>query len=106
MFCLTKESNLFIFMIFGKLTFQCTRNGHKNLPHCPGSILDTFIIYSSISHQHNFPKYSISKKLKTNIPKTPDQYPKNLGPSPKKTQINIQKVETDKSIYPTAPPRA
>ena len=35
----------------GKLTFQCTRNGPQNLPFCPGSLQDTFIIYSSILHQ-------------------------------------------------------
>ena len=33
------------------LEFQCTRNGHQKLPFCPGSLQDTFIIYSSISHQ-------------------------------------------------------
>ena len=38
----------------GKLTFQSTRNGPQNLPFCPGSLQDTFIIYSSISHQHIF----------------------------------------------------
>ena len=36
----------------GKLTFQCSRNGPQNLPFCPGSLQDTFIIYSSIFHQH------------------------------------------------------
>ena len=45
----------------GKLTFQCTRNGPQNPPFCPGSLQDTFIIYSSISHQHIFQKY-LSKK--------------------------------------------
>ena len=39
-------------MIFGKLTFQCNRNCPQNLTYCPGSIQDTFIIYSSINHQH------------------------------------------------------
>jgi len=38
------------------LEFQCTRNCHQNLPFCPGSLQDTFIIYSSISHQHISPK--------------------------------------------------
>ena len=28
------------------------RNGFENLPFCPGSLQDTFIIFSSISHQH------------------------------------------------------
>ena len=41
----------------GKLTFQSSRNGPQNLPFCPGSLQDTFIILSSISHQHNFRKY-------------------------------------------------
>ena len=41
----------------GKLTFQCSRNGPQNPPFCPGSLQDTFIIYSSISHKHIFRKY-------------------------------------------------
>ena len=41
----------------GKLTFQSSRNGLQNLPFCPGSLQDTFIIYSSISQQHIFQKY-------------------------------------------------
>ena len=40
----------------GKLTSQCTRNGPQNPPFCPGSLQDTFIIYSSISHQPIFQK--------------------------------------------------
>ena len=44
------------FRIYGKLKFQCTRNGPQNPPFCPGSIQDTFIIYSSIYHQHLFQK--------------------------------------------------
>ena len=40
----------------GKLTFQCNRNGPQNPPFCPGSLQDTFIICSSLSHQHNFQK--------------------------------------------------
>ena len=32
-----------IFMIFGKLEIQCTRNGHQNPPFCPGSPQNTFI---------------------------------------------------------------
>ena len=38
------------------LEFQCARNGPQNLPFCPGSLQDTFIIYSSISHQHMLSK--------------------------------------------------
>ena len=47
----------------GKLTFQSTRNGLQNLPFCPGSLRDTFIIYSSISHQHIFRKYGAKRKI-------------------------------------------
>ena len=43
-----------IFKIYGKLEFQCTRNGAQNPPFCPWSLQDTFIIYSSISHQPIF----------------------------------------------------
>ena len=45
------------FRIYVKLKFQCTRNGPQNPPFCPGSIQDTFIIYSSISHQHLSQQY-------------------------------------------------
>ena len=38
----------------GKLESQCIRNGSQNPPFCPWSLQDTFIIYSSISHQHVF----------------------------------------------------
>ena len=63
-------------MISGNLTFQCTRNGLQNFPYCPGSIQDTFIIYSSISHQHisqiDFAKAKLSRKniRKSANPKT------------------------------------
>ena len=40
----------------GKLEFHCIRNGPQNPPCCPGSLQDTFIIYSSISHPHIFRK--------------------------------------------------
>ena len=52
----------------GKLTFQSTRNGPQNLPFCPGPLQDTFILFSSIFHQHIFRKY-FSKKTKTDNPK-------------------------------------
>jgi hypothetical protein len=29
-----------------KLELQCARNGNQNPPYCPGSLQDTFIIYS------------------------------------------------------------
>ena len=45
----------------GKLELQCTRNASQNLPYCPGSFQDTFIIYSSISHQRNFLKYVVKR---------------------------------------------
>ena len=47
----------------GKLTFQSSRNGFQYPPYCPGSLQDTFIIYSSISHQHIFQKYCPTKNL-------------------------------------------
>ena len=50
----------------GKLELHCTRNGPQNLPYCPGSVQDTFIIYSSISHQHLFRKY-VGKRKNSNI---------------------------------------
>ena len=37
-----------IFMIFGNIGIQCTRNGLQNLPFCPGSPHNTFILFSSI----------------------------------------------------------
>ena len=46
----------------GKLTFQSTRNCSQNPPFCPGSLQDTFIIYSSISHQHMFQTYFAKNK--------------------------------------------
>ena len=49
-------------MFSGELTFQCTRNGIQNLPYCPGSIQDTFVIYSSISRQHISRTYFTSNK--------------------------------------------
>ena len=48
----------------GKLTFQCTRNGSRNPPFRPGSLQDTFIIYSSISHQYIFRKYFAKTKTR------------------------------------------
>ena len=45
------------------LEFQCTRNGPQNLPFCPGSLQDTFMIYSSISHQHIFQKDLAKTKI-------------------------------------------
>ena len=56
-------------MFSGKLTFQCSRNGPQNHPFCPGSLQDTFIIYSSISHQHIFPKTKLDNRKSEN-PKT------------------------------------
>ena len=47
----------------GKLTFQSIRNGSQNHPFCPGSLQDTFIIYSSISHQHIFQTYLAKRKI-------------------------------------------
>ena len=50
----------------GKLELQCTRNGPQNPPFCPGSLQDTFIIYSSISHQHIIRTY-FATIIKTNL---------------------------------------
>ena len=47
----------------GKLTFQGSRNGPQNPPFCPGSLRDTFIIYSSISHQHIFKNILQKEKI-------------------------------------------
>ena len=51
----------------GKLELQCTRNGIQNPPYCPGSLQDTFIIYSSISDQHIFQKYVARRKNLENL---------------------------------------
>ena len=48
--------------IYGKFKFQCTRIDPQNHPHCPGSIQDTFIICSSISHHQIFLKYVAKKR--------------------------------------------
>ena len=47
----------------GNLELQCARNGFQNLPFCPGSLQDTFIIYFSISHQHICRNYFAKEKL-------------------------------------------
>ena len=47
----------------GKLTFQSNRNGPQNPPFCPGSLRDTFIIHSSISHQHICQQYFAKRKI-------------------------------------------
>ena len=49
--------------VVGKLESQCTRNGPQTPPFCPGSLQDTFIICSSISHQHMFQKYVAKRKI-------------------------------------------
>jgi hypothetical protein len=49
------------FRVYGKLEFQCTRNGPQNLPFCPGSIQNTFINFSSISHHQIFQQYVANK---------------------------------------------
>ena len=64
-FSVSPNSEIFSDSWFSEiLEFQCTRNGSQNLPFCPGSLQDTFIIYSSISHQHIFPKI-FPGKIKT-----------------------------------------
>ena len=54
---LTWQQKVHISTFDGKLTFQCTRNSFQNPPFCPGSLQDTFVIYSSICHQHISRKY-------------------------------------------------
>ena len=66
------------FRIYGKFESQCARNGPQNPPFCPGPVQDTFIIYSSISHQHIVRTYFATKRNLEN------QKPGNL---------KIQKVE-------------
>ena len=51
----------------GKLAFQCTRNGLQKPPFCPGSLQDTFIIYSSILHQHIFRTYLAERNKNENL---------------------------------------
>jgi hypothetical protein len=46
----------------GKLELHCTRNGLQNHPYCPGSIQETFMDFSSISHHQIFQKYSTKKQ--------------------------------------------
>ena len=56
-FALTWGQKVNFSTLDGKLELQCSRNSNQNLPFCPGSLQDTFIIYSSISHQHIFRTY-------------------------------------------------
>ena len=74
-----------LFNIFGKLTFQSTRNGIQNPPFCPGSLQDTFIIYSSISHQHiskifSKKKIAIIENLEIQKPRFTNRSPERKGP--------------------------
>ena len=45
----------------GKLTSRCTRNGFQNPSFCPRSLQNTFIMDSSISHQHISRTYFANK---------------------------------------------
>ena len=60
-FGLTWHQKVHFSTFSSKLTFQSSRNGIQNPPFCPGSLQDTFIIYSSISHQHNSRKDFLEK---------------------------------------------
>ena len=68
-FGLTWHQKVHFSTFYGKLEFQCIRNGPQNPPYCPWSIQDTFIIYSSTSHQHifqkHFPKITILENRKS-----------------------------------------
>ena len=75
-------------MIFGKLGFQCTRNGSQNPPFCPGSPQNTFIflryfktkfvqIHSpEIEHLESW-QYDNLKYRETHFPKSTDKCPAN-----------------------------
>ena len=86
----------------GKLTFQSTRNGPQNLPFCPGSLQDTFIIYSSISHQHIFRTYFANKtnldnrksgNLKNPKPRSTNRSPAiGVHPTPRITETGFQRT--------------
>jgi len=65
-FGLTWHRQVHVSTCSGKLTFQCSRNGNQNLPFCHGSLQDTFISYSSISHKHISQK-RVAKKTKNSI---------------------------------------
>ena len=45
---LTWHQKVHFSAFYGKLESQCTRNGPQNLPFCPGSPHNTFILFSSI----------------------------------------------------------
>ena len=62
------------FRMYGKLKFQCSRNGPQNPLFCPGSIQDTFIICPSVSHRHIF-----QNMLQTKLNKSKNWKIKNPG---------------------------
>ena len=64
-FSVSPNSKSLTFRIYGKLEFQCTRNGTQNHPFCPGPIQDTFIIFLDISPP-DFPTI-FKNNQKTNI---------------------------------------
>ena len=53
-FGLTGRQKVHFSTFDGNLESQCTRNGPGNPPFCPGSLQNTFIISSSISHHQIF----------------------------------------------------
>ena len=63
-FGLTWHRKVHFSTISGKRTFQSTRNGTQNLPFCPGSLQDNFIMFLDISptdFSKIFPKRTKSK---------------------------------------------
>ena len=65
---LTRPQRVHFSTFDGKLELQCTRNGPQNHPFCPGSIQDTFIIISSISHHKDYPTIFRKKQsVQTNV---------------------------------------
>ena len=84
-----------------KLELQCTRNGPQNHPYCPGSLQDTFIIYSSLSHQPISRKYlaklkiSIIENLQIQNPRFTNRSPDRGPPwnmTPKGTSLNYPRM--------------
>ena len=57
------------FMVSSKLKIQCTRNGLRNLPYCPGSIQYTFIFPRNLttSFSKNIPQRRAISKIENPV---------------------------------------
>jgi hypothetical protein len=53
--------------VFGILEFQCIRNGSQNLPVCPGSPQNAFIMFSHIFQNHLFFKLMFMESKSDNL---------------------------------------